>query len=209
MEGGVVMSIGGLQAAGSSTAATYGVKNLNYGQGYGNDRNQFYAENKDVQKNGQFSMGHSANTAVDKNADMTKPAEQTEKTSGNKKIGDYECQTCKNRKYQDGSDDAGVSYQTPTKISPEKAATAVAAHENEHVVRNQAKAEREGKEIVAQSVSLHTAICPECGRTYISGGTTRTVTRNADNGMNAGAENAARDFVAKENGIGNGLDVTA
>ena len=30
--------------------------------------------------------------------------------------------------------------------------------------------------MVSQSVTLHTDICPECGKPYISGGTTRTVT---------------------------------
>ncbi|MCL1848366.1 MAG: hypothetical protein FWF83_01650 [Clostridiales bacterium] len=93
-----------------------------------------------------------------------------------------ECQTCKSRKYQDRSDDPGVSYQTPTSIRPEKAASAVRAHENEHVSREQAKASRTGREVVSQSVVLKTAICPECGRVYISGGTTTTVTRAKDKG---------------------------
>ena len=88
-----------------------------------------------------------------------------------------DCQTCKERKYQDGSDDPGVSYQTPTHIAPEQAASAVRGHEQEHVVREQAEAQREGREVVSQTVTLHTDICPECGRVYISGGTTRTTTR--------------------------------
>ena len=105
----------------------------------------------------------------------------------------YECQTCENRRYQDGSDDSGVSYQTPTRIDPKTAASAVRSHEQEHVVRNQAKAEVEGKEIVSQSVTLHTGICEECGRVYISGGTTRTVTRNADSEkFNVGMEQAEK-----------------
>ena len=87
-----------------------------------------------------------------------------------------ECQTCKERKYQDGSDDAGVSFKTPTKIDPDQAAAAVRGHEMEHVVREQAKAQREDRKVVSQSVTYHTAICPECGRAYVSGGTTRTVT---------------------------------
>lgn len=87
-----------------------------------------------------------------------------------------ECQTCEKRKYQDGSDDAGVSYQTPTHIAPEQAASAVLGHEMEHVVREQAKAEREGRKVVSQSVTVHTAICPECGKPYVSGGTTKTTT---------------------------------
>lgn len=90
-----------------------------------------------------------------------------------------ECQTCENRKYQDGSDDPGVSYKTPTKLSPDQAATAVRGHEMEHVSREQDKARQTGREVVSQSVAIHTSICPECNRVYVSGGTTRTVTRNA------------------------------
>lgn len=97
------------------------------------------------------------------------------------KPADGECKTCESRKYQDGSDDPGVSFKTATKLSPEEAASAVRSHENEHVVREQAKAEREGRKVVSQSVTLHTNICPECGEPYISGGTTRTVTK-ANNG---------------------------
>ena len=100
-----------------------------------------------------------------------------------------ECQTCKNRKYQDGSDDPGVSFKSAAKIAPEAAAATVRGHEMEHVYRNQAKAAREGKKVVSQSVVLKSAICPECGKAYISGGETRTVTRT-DNSekFNAGIE---------------------
>lgn len=87
-----------------------------------------------------------------------------------------ECQTCKERKYQDGSDDAGVSYKTPTRIAPEQAASAVRGHEMEHVVRERAAAVREDRRVVSQSVTMHTSICPECGSVYVSGGTTRTTT---------------------------------
>ena len=88
-----------------------------------------------------------------------------------------QCQTCKERKYQDGSNDPGVSFKTPTSLTPQEAATAVRGHEMEHVVREQAKAEREDRSVVRQSVTLHNEICPECGDVYISGGTTRTVTK--------------------------------
>lgn len=91
-------------------------------------------------------------------------------------VEEGKCQTCEKRKYQDESDDMGVSFQTPTNISPEQAAAAVRGHENEHVVREQAKARMEDRKVVSQSVTLHTDICPECGKAYISGGTTRTVT---------------------------------
>ena len=92
-------------------------------------------------------------------------------------VEESECQTCKNRKYQDESDDPGVSFQTPTNVAPEQAAAAVRGHEQEHVVREQAKAQREDRKVVSQSVTMHTEICPECGDVYVSGGTTRTVTK--------------------------------
>ncbi len=94
-----------------------------------------------------------------------------------------ECQTCKERKYQDGSDDPGVSFKTPTSVAPEQAAGAVRGHENEHVVREQAKARREDRKVVSQSVTYHTDICPECGTAYVSGGTTRTVTKADTDGQ--------------------------
>lgn len=103
-----------------------------------------------------------------------------------------ECQTCKERKYQDGSDDPGVSFKTPTNVAPEQAASAVRGHENEHVVREQAKARREDRKVVSQSVTYHTAICPECGKVYVSGGTTRTVTK-ADNSQQADQQSRRQD----------------
>lgn len=93
-----------------------------------------------------------------------------------KTVEEGECQTCEQRKYQDGSDDPGVSFKTASHIAPEQAASAVKGHEMEHVVREQAKAEREDRKVVSQNVSIHTDICPECGKVYVSGGTTRTVT---------------------------------
>lgn len=89
----------------------------------------------------------------------------------------YDCQTCKSRKYTDGSNDPGVSFKTPTAVSPEKATAAVRSHEQEHVTREQAAAQREDRKVVSQSVTYHSAICPECGSVYTSGGTTRTVTK--------------------------------
>jgi len=100
-----------------------------------------------------------------------------------------ECQTCKNRKYQDSSSDPSVSFQAPTRISPNQAAGSVAAHESEHVAHEQAKAEREGRKIVSQTVTIQTSICPECGRVYVSGGVTRTITAK-DNKPEQNAEKA-------------------
>jgi|WetSurMetagenome_2_1015567.scaffolds.fasta_scaffold01961_11 hypothetical protein len=83
------------------------------------------------------------------------------------------CKTCAARKYKDVSTDASVSFQNPTSVAPELAAQAVSAHEQEHVRNNAIEAEREG--MTARSVvQIHTAVCPECGRIYVSGGTTTT-----------------------------------
>lgn len=97
--------------------------------------------------------------------------------TGPRKV-DMECQTCASRRYQDGSDDPGVSFKAPTKIDPSLSASTVLGHENEHVMRNQAKAQAEGARVVSQSVVLHGDTCPECGRFYIAGGTTTTTTKS-------------------------------
>ncbi len=84
-----------------------------------------------------------------------------------------ECKTCKNRKYKDGSDEM-VSFKSPTHISPERAASAVRSHEQEHVTNAYSKAANNNGRVLSASVSIRTSICPECGRSYVSGGTTRT-----------------------------------
>lgn len=93
-----------------------------------------------------------------------------------------ECQTCKSRKYKDGSDEM-VSFKSPAHISPESAASAVRAHEQEHVNNAYAKAATGNGKVLSASVSLKTAVCPECGRSYVSGGTTSTQIKyyNEDN----------------------------
>ena len=113
----------------------------------------------------------------DKNPDKLTGLKGEAAKSPQEVMEDAECQTCKNRKYQDGSDDPGVSFKTATNVAPEQAASAVRGHEQEHVVREQAKAQREDRKVVNQSVTIHTAICPECGDVYVSGGTTRTTTK--------------------------------
>ena len=87
-----------------------------------------------------------------------------------------ECETCKKRKYQDGSNE-NVSFKSAAHISPEAAGAAVRAHEGEHVSNAYTKTAQKGGEVVSATVSMHTAICPECGRTYVSGGVTNTQIR--------------------------------
>ena len=114
-----------------------------------------------------------------------------DKLNGEEENG--ECETCANRKYQDGSNDPGVSFKTASKISG-NAEAAVRSHENEHVTRNQAKAEREEKEIVYQSVRIKHGICPECGASYVAGGETVTVTRaKTDDRFNVGMKDSEQE----------------
>lgn len=88
--------------------------------------------------------------------------------------GEKVCQTCKNRKYVDGSDEANVSFKSAAHISPEAAGGAVRAHEGQHVSNAYNKAATDNGKVVSASVSIHMDICPECGRSYVSGGVTRT-----------------------------------
>lgn len=92
------------------------------------------------------------------------------KVQGAKKA---ECQTCKERKYQDGSDEM-VSFKAASHISPEDSASKVRAHEQEHVSNAFKKAAKGEGKVLQASVRLQTAICPECGRSYVAGGTTTT-----------------------------------
>lgn len=90
-----------------------------------------------------------------------------------------ECETCKNRKYQDGSNE-NVSFKSATRISPDAASAAVRAHEGEHVANAYTKAAEKNGKVINASVSIHTSVCPECGRTYVSGGTTNTTIKYSD-----------------------------
>ncbi len=107
--------------------------------------------------------------------------------------GSGECQTCKNRKYQDGSDEM-VSFKSAAHISPNAAASMVRAHEQEHVTNAFSDAATKNGKVVSASVSLHTSVCPECGRTYVSGGTTSTQIKyfNEDNPYQQSMKSADR-----------------
>lgn len=90
---------------------------------------------------------------------------------------DCQCEKCRSRRYQDGSNDSRVSFQMPTVMDPVKAKTRVMSHEMEHVRSEQYKAKRENKVVVSQSVRILNDRCEECGRSYVKGGFTRTITR--------------------------------
>lgn len=98
-----------------------------------------------------------------------------------KRVGKAECQTCKSRKYKDGSDEM-VSFKSATHISPQSAGAAVMAHEQEHVSNAYKKAALGDGKVLQASVQLHMGVCPECGRSYVAGGTTSTkIQYNEDN----------------------------
>ena len=93
-----------------------------------------------------------------------------------------QCQTCKNRKYMDVSNETDVSFQSPTHISPEASFAAVSAHEQQHVSNAAAAGSQPGNQLLSASVTYKMGICPECGKPYIAGGTTATQIRyNKDN----------------------------
>ena len=169
-----------------------------YGAGYGTGLGNMYgyslsdsAQNNSLTQSLRLTDEEKARRGIQDSRD----AEGSGKTkdSGSIKDPGEECQTCKNRKYKDGSDEM-VSFKSPTHISPESAASAVRAHEQEHVTNAYSKAATKNGKVISASVSIHTAICPECGRTYISGGTTHTQIKyyNEDNPYQKNLKSADR-----------------
>ena len=126
---------------------------------------------------GAYSAAVGAGAGISGAQDVKKPVlnpgEDTTVHAG-KKVSPAECQTCKERKYQDGSDESNVSFQTAQHIDPSAAGAAVRAHEGQHVSNAFKKAAQGGGKVLQASVAIHTAVCPECGRVYVSGGTTTT-----------------------------------
>ena len=90
------------------------------------------------------------------------------------KVKPVECQTCKNRKYVDGSNEPDVSFKTPGKIAAGESYAKVSAHEREHVANAIQKSSKPGAKLISANVTLKMGVCPECGRSYVSGGTTST-----------------------------------
>ena len=127
---------------------------------------------------GGYAAGASAagGTSDTGRAEVIKNPGESTKVAPGRRSSPAECQTCKERKYQDGSDE-NVSFKTAQHISPEAAAARVRGHEQEHVSNAYQKADLGGGEVVRANVRLKTDICPECGRTYISGGVTSTQIR--------------------------------
>ena len=160
--------------------------NFNYGNYYGNGYAGSYSSN---------AVSGSQNPAVN-------PGEST-KVSPGRKSSPAECETSKNRKYQDGSDEM-VSFKSAAHISPEASASRVRAHEQEHVNNAFSKAAQKDGKVISANVSLKTAVCPECGRSYVAGGTTSTQIKypNENNPYTKNKKSADAASL-----IGNNLDI--
>lgn len=109
-----------------------------------------------------------------------------------------ECKTCRERKYQDGSDEM-VSFKAAAHISPNAAPAAVRAHEGEHVSNAYKDAAMNNGKVVNASVAIHTSTCPECGRTYVSGGTTTTMIKYNKDPYAQNAKNLDKATVIGQN----------
>lgn len=112
------------------------------------------------------------------------------------------CETCENRRYQDASNEQ-VSFKAPGKIRPQEAYAKVMGHEKEHVANAVAESSKPNKELVSASISLKTDICPECGKSYIAGGTTTTIMKTYKN--DAYSQN--RKSYEAESAKGNNVDL--
>lgn len=134
-------------------------------------------------KEEHLPIGAAKTEKKDETQPFTDKAEKTDEHLKNKQDGFdkdcplCQCETCRNRRYKDDSEDSAVSFQSATKMSPTQASYRVRGHEMEHVRRERVKADDEGKRVVSQTVRILTDTCEECGKIYVSGGLTKTVTR--------------------------------
>lgn len=151
---------------------------------------------------GAYSAGAYSPAAAADSKPILNPNESTQRAPG-KLSSPAECETCKNRKYQDGSDEM-VSFKSAQHISPESAAARVRGHEAEHVSNAYKDAAQHNGKVLQASVSLKTAVCPECGRTYVSGGVTATKIKytNEENPYQQ-----ARKSIDKQGLVGNNVDL--
>lgn len=136
----------------------------------------------DAEQTAAQGMPGSPEASEDAHTVIRNPGESTRKQAG-KKSSPAECETCKNRKYQDGSDEGNVSFKAAAHIDPKASAARVMGHEREHVSNAYKKAAQGNGKVMSCNVTLKTAVCPECGRTYVAGGTTATQIKyfNEDN----------------------------
>lgn len=133
-------------------------------------------------------------------------AGEAEKTT---QIEKKECQTCKNRKYVDGSNESNVSFKTPGHIDPQFSASVVYAHERQHVGNAVNESNKKGNKLLSVSVTLETSVCPECGKSYVSGGTTRTLMKKSTDETKLNPYNQGEELVKRFLMQGMNINVSA
>lgn len=111
------------------------------------------------------------------NVSHVTPVNTNNTIDSSSKVQPVECRTCKERKYVDGSNESDVSFQTPGHIAPEASFATVSSHEREHVANAIAEGSKPNAKLVSSMVSLRMGVCPECGKTYVAGGLTKTQIR--------------------------------
>ena len=129
-----------------------------------------------TEKSEKTELGEDVKKAENDQAEVAEHSKH-KKDGFDKDCPECQCETCRNRRYKDDSNDSAVSFQSATRMAPGAAAYKVRGHEMEHVRRESIKAKSEGKRVVSQTVQILTDSCEECGRIYVSGGLTRTRTR--------------------------------
>lgn len=134
------------------------------------------------------------------------PMDNEHRVKGGYRSSPADCETCRERKYQDGSDEPDVSFKSPGHISPQASASVVMAHEQQHVSNAYEKAAEKDGRVISSSVSLRTAVCPECGTVYVSGGTTSTAISYPDESNPYQQNKKAQDAVRL---IGANIDYAA
>ena len=172
--------MGGIGSIGSSQYDPFGQYDK-YNQFGNTNKSDRYGQNDETNPYGVNANGKNGIDDDKDGKDIILNSGSNIKALG-RKSSPAECKTCKNRKYQDGSNEM-VSFKAAGHIAPGNAASVVMSHEQEHVSNAYQKAANNNGEVVRASVRLKTAVCPECGRTYISGGETTTQIRyfNEDN----------------------------
>ena len=131
-----------------------GIYGINYSNNYSLTGNYGYA----------YSTGAVSSAQPEEKGMVVNPGKSDVEKPG-RKSSPAECETCKNRKYQDGSNEM-VSFKSASHISPQASSSRVRAHEQEHVTNAYNKAAQNNGKVLSATVSLRTAVCP--------GGTTTT-----------------------------------
>ena len=122
-----------------------GIYGINYSNNYSLTGNYGYA----------YSTGAVSSAQPEEKGMVVNPGKSDVEKPG-RKSSPAECETCKNRKYQDGSNEM-VSFKSASHISPQASSSRVRAHEQEHVTNAYNKAAQNNGKVLSATVSLRTA----------------------------------------------------